>query len=431
MNKNRIASITAEKNVFERLEGDYVVKAVYTFTHGDYICFVMEYMVGGDFAKILEKFGFLDEEIARFYIGEIILAIESLHKIGIVHRDLKPDNILLDAKGHIKLADFGLSEIGLDRKRIKSTKCIMPKCCSTTTPFSLCSEITRLKTSKQPLSNISNRKDNLSKEQENHCKKQLDMLFLQQIDSSGESNTSSADSMDSDQPRKNEKIKSDDMTGMEKGTTIRIRMIGTPDYMAPEIILGLNNTDKAIDWWAVGVIIYELLVGIPPFNADTVEEVFDNITNLKMEWPTTEDGEEFFSPEAKSLISGLLTRDPAKRLGSAGVQEIKNHPFFKGSLLITVASFKTIRLGFDWERIREKDAPFKSLVKNDKEAIKSPQFPHGEETHSPFMSYPSEQNGLPRKNKNLDLQKFQMKRRDLLLQANMKAYEQSMSKEIK
>lgn len=55
----------------------------------------------------------LDEYIAQFYIAEIVLAVESLHKKNIVHRDLKPSNILLDATGHIKLADFGLSEVGL------------------------------------------------------------------------------------------------------------------------------------------------------------------------------------------------------------------------------------------------------------------------------------------------------------------------------
>ena len=89
------------------------MKAVYTFTHLNSLCFVLEYMIGGDFGSILHKYGYLDEEIAKFYIAELILAVENMHNVGIIHRDLKPDNILLDSDGHIKLTDFGLSEVGL------------------------------------------------------------------------------------------------------------------------------------------------------------------------------------------------------------------------------------------------------------------------------------------------------------------------------
>mmetsp|Transcript_33362 Transcript_33362/g.30328 ORF Transcript_33362/g.30328 Transcript_33362/m.30328 type:complete len:148 (-) Transcript_33362:958-1401(-) len=70
----------------------------------------MEYMIGGDFGYILENCTCLDENDTKFYIAEVVLALEYLHKQSIVHRDLKPDNILLDEKGHIKLTDFGLSE---------------------------------------------------------------------------------------------------------------------------------------------------------------------------------------------------------------------------------------------------------------------------------------------------------------------------------
>jgi len=68
-------------------------------------------MEGGDFRTILTKYICLDEWVVRFYAAEIILAIDSVHKLGMVHRDLKPENILLDSKGHVKLADFGLAQI--------------------------------------------------------------------------------------------------------------------------------------------------------------------------------------------------------------------------------------------------------------------------------------------------------------------------------
>lgn len=77
-------------------------------------------MIGGDFTQILNIFVYLDEFLVKFYMAELVLAIEYLHQKGIVHRDLKPDNILLDNRGHIKLADFGLSEIGFSNKLEKT-----------------------------------------------------------------------------------------------------------------------------------------------------------------------------------------------------------------------------------------------------------------------------------------------------------------------
>ena len=78
---------------------------------------VMEFMKGGDFSHFLENVGYFDQDTAKFYLAQIILALEYLHNNGIIHRDMKPDNILIDADGHIKLTDFGLSEAGL--KNIK------------------------------------------------------------------------------------------------------------------------------------------------------------------------------------------------------------------------------------------------------------------------------------------------------------------------
>lgn len=68
-------------------------------------------MEGGDMRGILEEYGCLDNEIAKYYIASLILAINQLHSQNIIHRDLKPENILLDKRGHLKLADFGLSEL--------------------------------------------------------------------------------------------------------------------------------------------------------------------------------------------------------------------------------------------------------------------------------------------------------------------------------
>lgn len=108
-----IQKLKSERNVFNILSGTYVTKAYYSFVHETYLCFLMDYMVGGDFGKILQLYTCLDEFVVKFYMAELVLALEYLHGNDILHRDLKPENILLDENGHIKLADFGLSEIGV------------------------------------------------------------------------------------------------------------------------------------------------------------------------------------------------------------------------------------------------------------------------------------------------------------------------------
>ncbi|KAJ0977059.1 hypothetical protein J5N97_012533 [Dioscorea zingiberensis] len=100
--------------------------------------------------------------------------------------------------------------------------------------------------------------------------------------------------------------------------------IGTPDYLAPEILLGMQHGPTA-DWWSVGVILYELLVGIPPFNAEHPQKIFDNIMNRDIPWPRVP---EEMSCEAHDLIDKLLIGNPVQRLGATGAGEVKRHPFF-------------------------------------------------------------------------------------------------------
>eukprot|EP00798_Chlamydomonas_sp_ICE-L_P001643 gene1643-33035_t len=101
------------------------------------------------------------------------------------------------------------------------------------------------------------------------------------------------------------------------------KAVGTPDYLAPELLLGTGHGPE-VDYWALGVILYEFVVGIPPFNANTPEEIFDNILDRRIEWPDEED----MTPECQDLIDKLLTPNPYKRLGHRGAGEIKMHPWF-------------------------------------------------------------------------------------------------------
>jgi serine/threonine protein kinase len=111
------------------------------------------------------------------------------------------------------------------------------------------------------------------------------------------------------------------------------RIVGTPDYMAPEVLKGEGLQNAALDWWSVGVMLFEMIVGIPPFNDVSRELIFDNILNYRIPWDDVPVGyeEDCITPEAKDLISKLLDPNPRTRLGSFSVNGIKNHPFFEGN----------------------------------------------------------------------------------------------------
>ncbi|PKA53557.1 Serine/threonine-protein kinase [Apostasia shenzhenica] len=265
--KNAVESILAERDILISVRNPFVVRFFYSFTSRENLYLVMEYLNGGDLYSLLRSLGCLDEEVARIYIAEVVLALEYLHSLRVVHRDLKPDNLLIAHDGHIKLTDFGLSKVGL----INSTDDLSGPAVSGTSIFG---------------------EDELQ--------------------------VSPLEHLDQRERRKNRSA------------------VGTPDYLAPEILLGTGHGATA-DWWSVGVILFELLVGIPPFNAEHPQMIFDNILNRKIPWPLVP---EEMSLEAQDLIDKLLTEDPHQRLGANGASEVKKHAFFQNINWNTLARQK-------------------------------------------------------------------------------------------
>ena len=98
---------------------------------------------------------------------------------------------------------------------------------------------------------------------------------------------------------------------------------GTPEYLAPELLLG-QGYDKSVDWWTLGVLLYEMLTGLPPYYDENTNEMYRKILSEPLHFP----GPEIVPLPAKDLLIQLLDRRPEHRLGAKGPSEIKAHPFF-------------------------------------------------------------------------------------------------------
>uniref|UniRef100_A0A6I8PLG4 Serine/threonine-protein kinase greatwall n=1 Tax=Ornithorhynchus anatinus TaxID=9258 RepID=A0A6I8PLG4_ORNAN len=115
INKNMTHQIQAERDALALSKSPFIVHLYYSLQSANNVYLVMEYLIGGDVKSLLHIYGYFDEEMAVKYISEVALALDYLHRHKIIHRDLKPDNMLISNEGHIKLTDFGLSQVALNR----------------------------------------------------------------------------------------------------------------------------------------------------------------------------------------------------------------------------------------------------------------------------------------------------------------------------
>ncbi|XP_023287240.1 serine/threonine-protein kinase greatwall isoform X1 [Seriola lalandi dorsalis] len=116
VDKNMTGQMKAERDALALSKSPFVVHLFYSLQTATKIYLVMEYLIGGDVKSLLHIYGYFDQDMAVKYISEVALALDYLHRHGIIHRDLKPDNMLITNEGHIKLTDFGLSKVKLDRE---------------------------------------------------------------------------------------------------------------------------------------------------------------------------------------------------------------------------------------------------------------------------------------------------------------------------
>lgn len=237
--KKEIAHTIGERNILVRTSAaasPFIVGLKFSFQTPIDLYLVTDYMSGGELFWHLQKEGRFGEDRAKFYIAELVLALEHLHDNDIVYRDLKPENILLDANGHIALCDFGLSKANLNNDGTTNTFC------------------------------------------------------------------------------------------------------GTTEYLAPEVLLDETGYTKMVDFWSLGVLIFEMCCGWSPFYADNTQQMYKNIAFGKVRFP-----KEVLSPEGRSFVKGLLNRNPKHRLGAINdARELKAHPFFQE---------------IDWKLLQAKNIP--------------------------------------------------------------------------
>ena len=230
LRRNQVAHVKAERDILAEADNEWVVKLYYSFQNQQNLYFVMDYIPGGDLMALLIKFGIFEEPLAKFYISELVLAIESVHKLGFIHRDIKPDNILIDKNGHIKLTDFGLCTGFRWTHDSKYYQPAPPEGSSHTRQYSM-----------EPEGGW----ESLMDETNCNCKShrlQYDLLKPLQRRKQRRHMRCTAHSL-----------------------------VGTPNYIAPEVLMRIPYSQQC-DWWSVGVIMYEMLIGRPPFLAQSPAE---------------------------------------------------------------------------------------------------------------------------------------------------------------
>ena len=218
----------AERNILMKARHPFIVQLFFAFQTPSKFYLGLEYVPGGELFFHMKKRGRIPVNEVRLYSAEIALALSYLHSIGIIYRDLKPENVMLDADGHIKLTDFGLSTENVDPESGKDTFC------------------------------------------------------------------------------------------------------GTSHYFSPEMVYKIKYTHK-IDWWALGVLMFEMITNYPPFWNGNKSKLYDMILNDEPTFP------EWVPSDAKSIISLLLTKNPNDR---PDFNQIKEHPFFKS---------------LDWDRVYNRE----------------------------------------------------------------------------
>ncbi|XP_042041061.1 serine/threonine-protein kinase D6PKL1-like [Salvia splendens] len=324
--RKKLVRAQTEREILQSLDHPFLPTLYTHFDTDKFSCLLMEVCPGGDLHTLRQRQPgkHFSEQAAKFYVAEVLLALEYLHMLGIVYRDLKPENVLVRDDGHIMLSDFDLSlrcavsptlvktsSITSDPQNKNSTycaqpaciepACIQPSCVLPTMCFSPRLFSSKSKKDRKPKNDIRNQ-----------------VIPLPEL--------------------------------IAEPTNARsMSFVGTHEYLAPEIIKGEGH-GSPVDWWTFGIFLYELLFAKTPFKGSGNRATLFNVVGQPLRFPESP----VVSFPARDLIRGLLVKEPQHRLGyKRGATEIKQHPFFEGVnwALIRCASPPDVPKPVDYEQM--------------------------------------------------------------------------------
>ncbi|KAL8475382.1 hypothetical protein ACS0TY_028158 [Phlomoides rotata] len=299
--RKKVLRAQTEREILQSLDHPFLPTLYTHFETEKFSFLVMEFCPGGDLHALRQKQPgkFFPEHAARFYLAEVLLALEYLHMLGIIYRDLKPENVLVREDGHIMLSDFDLSlRCTVSPTLVKSSNsnleskssgyCIQPACIEPSCAIqSACIQPTCF----GPRFLGKSKKEKKSRQKTEIFNQVTPLPEL-----------------------------------MAEPTNARsMSFVGTHEYLAPEIIKGEGH-GSAVDWWTFGIFLYELLFGRTPFKGAGNRATLFNVVGQPLRFPDSPT----VSFAARDLIRGLLVKEPQHRLAyRRGATEIKQHPFFQ------------------------------------------------------------------------------------------------------
>ncbi|KAK3335705.1 kinase-like domain-containing protein [Cercophora scortea] len=279
---DEIRHVLTERDILTSAKSEWLVRLLYSFQDDKNIYLAMEYVPGGDFRTLLNNTGVLSNRHARFYIAEMFCSVDALHQLGYIHRDLKPENFLVDSSGHVKLTDFGLAAGFLAPAKIESMRIRLEKASETSVPFGKPMEQRTVAERREGYRSMRERDVNYAKS-----------------------------------------------------------IVGSPDYMAPEVLRG-EEYDFTVDYWSLGCMLFEALTGFPPFAGSNADETWRNLKHWRevLKRPVWEDPTYFLSNRTWNFITTCIN-SRSKRFSN--IKDIFEHQYFAE---------------VDWAALRETKAPF-------------------------------------------------------------------------